>query len=334
MMAQAHNNAAVQRQQDNSPASLARHYTDVVEQRVAEMVRDGGLHLPRDYSAANAVRAAYLKLQDVQDKDKQPVLQVCTKHSIANALLNMVVQGLNVDKQQGYFIAYGKTLSFQRSYFGSMTLAMRVRPDITEDGFASAVVYVGDELEYEIIRGKRQVSMHKQRLENIDKSKIVAAYCEIYAEDGRLVNSELMTFEEIKQAWKQSKMYPIENNGKIKANSTHDKFTADMAIKTVINKACKPIINMSSDKALLAEVQRASELSDELGAQAEAEAHANRDFIDIAPEPMPEQSHALPDSHADENGVVYDTPEHQDSDPAEIPLLQPQTAQAQTEPSF
>jgi recombination protein RecT len=40
------------------------------------------------------------------------VLQACTRDSIANALLDMAVQGLNPAKKQGYFIAYGKQLVF------------------------------------------------------------------------------------------------------------------------------------------------------------------------------------------------------------------------------
>ncbi|RME62433.1 MAG: recombinase, partial [Nitrospirae bacterium] len=42
---------------------------------------------------------------------KGPVLQVCTKESIVNALLDMCIQGLSVN--QGYFIPYENILTFQ-----------------------------------------------------------------------------------------------------------------------------------------------------------------------------------------------------------------------------
>ena len=40
----------------------------------------------------------------------------------------------------------------------------------------------------------------------------------------------------------------------------HDKFTADMCERTVINKACKPIINSSSDKSIIAQYAEKSDL--------------------------------------------------------------------------
>lgn len=306
-------------------AAIAKQYTDMVETRVAELVNSGGIHLPADYSAANAVRAAFLKLQDVQTKDKQPVLAACTRHSITNALLSMVVQGLNVDKNQGYFIAYGDALTFQRSYFGAMAVARRVNPNIAADGFAYAVVYEGDDFEFSIRRGKRVVEVHRQRLENIDKGKIIAAYCEVYGTDGQLIHSELMTMDEIKQAWRQSKMYPVDEKGNIKTGSTHDKFTADMALKTVINKTTKPIINSSSDRALLSAVRGALEIADEHVARAEAAEHANGEIIDLDPMPSPEP-HALP--HDAETGEVLDMPEDMEPMPLTMSMQPPAAAQA------
>jgi len=62
----------------------------------------------------------------------------------------------------------------------------------------------------------------------------------------------------------------------VKESSTHGKFTADMAMKTVINKTCKAIINSSSDNALLLEtMKRNDELADRASAEAEIEALAN-----------------------------------------------------------
>ena len=94
-----------------------------------------------------------------------------------------------------------------------------------------------------------------------------------------------MTLEQIKQSWKQSKQKPILDNGKIKAGSVHDKFTTDMALRTVINKACKPIINSSNDSQLMMEaIRHADGIQTEEDVQSEINENANREAIDITPE--------------------------------------------------
>jgi len=100
--------------------------------KIKALENEENLHLPPTYSAVNALNSAWLVLQEVQDRDKNLVLYSCTKSSIINSLLNMVVMGLNPMKQQGYFIAYGKSLSFQRSYHGAKAVAMMVSPDIKD----------------------------------------------------------------------------------------------------------------------------------------------------------------------------------------------------------
>lgn len=295
----------------NNVPAIAKQYVAAVEKRVADLAKNGGLHLPADYSASNALRSAFLQLQEVQTKDKRPVLEACTPASITNALLSMVVQGLNVDKKQGYFIAYGQSLTFQRSYFGSMAVAKRVSPDIQE--FAHAVVYEGDTLEYEIKRGKRVITKHAQSLGNIDKTKIVAAYCEAYGSDGAVIHGELMTMDEIKQAWRQSKMNPVNDKGEISQGGTHGKFTADMAMKTVINRCCKYIINQSDDSTLLQAVRITSEIADEHEAQAEAAEYANQKYIDVEPQASP-----LALGHDQETGEVLDMPQQEQPETADM----------------
>ena len=218
--------------------------------RIEEFQMSGSIDIPENYSPANALRSAWLILQDTVNKDKLPVLTTCTKESIANALLKMVVLGLNPAKKQCYFIPYGKNLSCDSSYFGEMATAKRVHGNIPDDGFSYSVVYQGDDFEYERKRGKVRVIKHGQKLENVNKANVLAAYCEIYDGNDKLINSELMTFDEIKQAWRQSKMSPVSENGNVGQGGTHGKFTADMCLKTAIRKACKPIINSSDDKNL------------------------------------------------------------------------------------
>lgn len=256
---------------------VKKNTVDVVASKVREFQESGQLHLPGDYSPENAMKSAWLILQNTLDRDKKPVLTVCSRDSIANSLFDMVVQGLNPAKKQGYFIAYGKQLVFQRSYFGTMALIKRV--DSTVEDIFAEVVYEGDTFKYRINRGKKEVTEHEQSLDNVDGQKIKAAYCMIIDTSGEVKRTEIMTINEIKQAWKQSQVKPVDENGVIRSGSTHEKFTADMCKKTVINKACKPIINSSSDNYLFREsFNRAAEISAE-----EEVAHEIRENANIGP---------------------------------------------------
>lgn len=263
---------------------IKQETADVVLSKIQVFQQKGELDLPPNYSAANALKSAWLILQDTLDKNKKPVLEVCLRHTIANALLDMVVQGLNPSKKQCYFIAYGNKLSMQRSYFGTKAVCLRVDKNISD--IYAEVVYQGDELEYSIERGRRIIETHRQKLDNIDDSKIVAAYAVALDKDGEVKRSELMTMDQIKAAWKQSKMYPIDNSGNIKPESTHGKFTAEMAKKTVTNRLSKHIINASSDSDLLIKsVRRSDDEASEAEAQEEIEDYANSgEIIDIDPD--------------------------------------------------
>jgi len=247
---------------------------DIVAKNIRTFIERGELCLPTNYNVSNALKAAWLILQSTLDKEQHPALEVCTKQSIANALLDMIVQGLNPMKKQNYFIVYGKTLSCQRSYFGSMAVAKMVQSKV--DDFAFAVVYEGDIFKYGIKHGKKMVNEHEQELQNIDKKKIVAAYAIALDKDGNPFKTEIMTIDEIHQAWKQSKMGVFDDNGNVKSTSTHGKFTADMCLKTVINKCCKAIINASSDNALLLErINKNEDLADQAEVEEEIEENAN-----------------------------------------------------------
>lgn len=249
----------------------------------------GTLALPGDYSPENALKSAWLILQTVQDRDKRPALEVCTEASIINALLDMVIQGLNPAKKQCYFIVYGKSLTCQRSYFGDQALAQRVDPGIE---IFSGVVYEGDEFSIEIARGRKSVS-HKQKLENIDNDKIVAAYCGIVDANGEELGTEVMTWEQITQSWGMSKTY---NPGQ----GTHGDFPDQMALRTVIRRRCKPIINKSNDALLREAVQRQEMNSVDASIDAEAAELANRQSIGVESKIVDAEFHESPVSQDDE----------------------------------
>lgn len=261
---------------NNTTLALVKKDTvDVVSERIRKFQETGELCLPAKYSPENAMKSAWLLLQDTVDRNGKPAFEVCTRDSIANALLDMVVQSLNPAKKQCYFIVYGNKLQLQRSYFGTMHVAKMVNPDIVD--IIADVVYADDEFEYEKIRGKNIITKHKQKLSNIDKSKIIAAYCTIVYNNDK-EETTIMTFDEIKQAWKQSKMAPVNEKGEIKPGTTHDKFTAEMAKKTVTNRACKSIINSSDDSNLIISAYKSSD-DEEHDAKIEAEIQENANTI-------------------------------------------------------
>lgn len=291
-------------EQKQTLALLKKDTVDIVAARVRQFQESGQLHLPANYSAENAMKSAWLTLQSTVDRNGKSALEVCTKDSIANSLLDMVVQGLNPAKKQGYFIVYGNKLTFQRSYFGTMAVAMQV--DNSIQNIIAEVVYEGDTFKYKINRGRKEITEHEQALENIDGGKIKAAYCLVINNDGEIVKTEIMTIDEIKKAWAQSQMKPIDEKGNIKAGTTHDKFTAEMCKKTVINRTCKPIINASSDAHLLRSFSRTDEVIAEENAAAEIAENANKEVIDIEyeiTEPEPEtQATQAEEAHESTDG--------------------------------
>ncbi|QQE80891.1 recombinase RecT [Alicyclobacillus sp. SO9] len=253
-------------------ALLKKDTVDVVADKIKQFQNKNELHFPANYSPENALKSAWLTLQSTVDKDKNPVLTTCTRDSIANALLDMVVQGLTPAKNQVYFIPYGKALTCQRSYFGTMAVTKRVTG---AKEFFAEVVYKGDDFEFEINRGRKTVVKHKQTMESINGGEIVGAYCMIIMPD-ESERTEFMTMDEIRQAWKQSRMNPDA------PNSTHNKFPAEMAKRTVINRACKILMNTSDDSSLVMRTfERQGDAADEAEVQQEIAENANQETIDI-----------------------------------------------------
>lgn len=174
--------------------------SEQVLSRIEQFQKDGSMILPKNYSVENHMKSAWLALQEVEDKDHHKALQICTKESIANSLLDMVLQGLSVSKKQGYFIVYGNKLIFQRSYFGTIALAKRAGGIVSEP--VANVIYDGDDFQYEIDPKTAKVSIikHSQKLENIDNSKIKGAYALVTLADGT-TQVTIMSMQQIRAAW-------------------------------------------------------------------------------------------------------------------------------------
>jgi recombination protein RecT len=223
------------------PAVAEKDITTQVLQKVQAFEKSGELRIPKDYSPENALKGAMLVLTELKTKDGSNALQYCSKTSIAQALLKMVVEGLSVLKKQGYFIPYDKELTWIRSYQGSIALAKRVA-EVKEVN--AVVVYQNDLFEYgiDVKTGRAVIYKHDQKLANIANDKIIAAYAIVIYKDGS-TDATIMSMDEIRTAW---------NQGAPKGNSpAHKNFTQEMAKKTVINRACKTPINSSTDVILV-----------------------------------------------------------------------------------
>jgi recombination protein RecT len=236
-----------------------------------------GLSFPKDYNLSNALMGAYLVLKETKDKNNKPVLESCTSTSIANSLMNMATLGLSVQKKQGYFVSYAGQCQFQRSYFGNITIARRYG---MKDVHAE-IIYPGDKFKYHIEDGNKVLDSHEQEFMNIDNDKILGAYAVVLMEDGTK-HLEVMNMKQIKQAWLQG--YGYKENG----NGTHQKFTDQMAKKTVINRALKQIINTHGD-VFVQEVEEATEeipKQDIIEHEVAYEIEQNANKEEFIPEPM------------------------------------------------
>jgi len=231
---------------NNAPVKK-ENVVGIVMEKVAKLQKNNQLVLPPNYSPQNALMSAWLELQHITTKNNQPVLQACSQPSIANALYEMVIFGLNPAKKQCYFIPYGKQLIMQPSRYGYEAMARRADPRI--DKIVAEVVYEGDEFEYEIKFGEKYITKHKQKLSN-KNNQPEGAYCVLLNGKGNVLKTEIMTYEQIKKSWQKSPMRPVLENGELKKGSTHVEFLEEMIKKTVIRRACKQIIQSSDDSNL------------------------------------------------------------------------------------
>lgn len=258
----------------------AKNLVDVVSDSIIDLEGQGKIDLPPDYSAANALRGAYLALQETNNRKGQPVLEACTPYSITNALLEMIIKGLNPAKEQCYFVAYGDQLSLMESYFG-MTLIARQAASVS-DVYAE-VVHQDDKFAYKIKDGLRVITKHEQTLKSKD-SPIVGAYCVVTFTDGRPPRVDVMTMKQIETAWKQGSYNP-ENK---KYKSAHEKFPEEMARKVIIRRTLKPYVNSAVD--MIAEVID----------ETKKEINASEEFIEITADDFQEKTPLEPENEKEE----------------------------------
>lgn len=223
------------------PAAEKVAVTEKVRQQIEDLQSKGQIAIPKNYSPENALKMAWLGLQEVKDRAGKLAIQVCKPDSIHQALFNMVIQGLSPAKKQCYFIAYGDQLTLMRSYLGAIAVTKRLEGVKDVKGYA---LYEGDvfETEYDIATASIKVVKYQPAFDNIDIKAVKGAFAVVLGENGP-IHTEIMTMAQIKSSW---------NQGATKGSSpAHNNFTDQMAIKSVINRACKKYWNTSDDSDLL-----------------------------------------------------------------------------------
>lgn len=269
----------------------SKNVGDLVLARVDAMCQTGFV-LPKDYNVTNAIKASMLVLQDVKDKNGKPALEVCTPNSIQTALFQMIVKGIDVSKQQGYFVAYGSQLQLQESYFGKVLRVKRIFPNWNP---SPVLVHEGDSFKYAVDAetGRKYLVEHTQSMENLDK-KIVGGYLYLPCADGGK-DLFVMTAKMIATAHSKSRS----------GGATAKEFPEKMYAKTLVSSGCTMILNSTPSNAAYADndddptnphvnnddVQDVEEVVDAPNALPEAPANADPDTGEIHNNPaVAEQS--------------------------------------------
>lgn len=220
----------------NQIATIKQDVSSQVLAKIHSFQESGEITIPKDYSVENALKSAYIVLSD----PKNNILTKCSKSSIAEALLKMVVHGVSPVKKQCYFIPYGDKLECSISYAGNIAIAKRYG-NLKE--IKGQAIFKGDEFTFEVdpTTGRKKVLKHSQTLESLGSNEVIGAYAVMQFADGT-IDTEIMNIKQIEASWKQG--------GSKGASPAHKNFADQMAIKTVINRACKLVINSSDDNVL------------------------------------------------------------------------------------
>ncbi len=278
-----------QNQNDQQLEVVKKDISAQVLAKVDTFQKSGELRIPKDYSPENALKSAYLILTDPRNN----LLAKCTKESVANALLKMVVWGLSPLKKQCDFIPYGDKLECTPEYTGNIVLAKRYG---NLKWIKANAIFENDEFVFQVDAdtGCKRIVKHEQSLESIGSKNLKGAYAIYQLNDGT-TDVEVMSMIQIRDAW---------NQGPMKGNSpAHKNFPDQMAMKTVINRACKMLVRSSDDSALYTgdENDDISPIEREINQNANAE---DISFVDIV----------------DEN---HETTEAPDQDPKQEPTTVP-----------
>ena len=225
------NKELVVKQQNNGAVANVKP-ADIVINQFGDLIAKGQLEFPKNYNYVSAVKYAALVISQTKS------LCDCTKSSIAQALSDMALQGLDVSRKHGYFIKFGNELKFFRSYFGDVAAIM-------QSGFVkdikALVVYEGDTFETGIVNDEEVVLCHQTSFAN-KNNPIIGAYA-VAILTGGIKRYCIMTKKEIDKSWAKST--------NAEKNTTQRDFPQEMAKRTVIRRLVKMLFNSSNTKRLI-----------------------------------------------------------------------------------
>lgn len=262
---------------ENKTTAVAVKSNDIgsqVIQRVDDLCKVG-FALPKDYNHVNAIKASMLVLSELKDRNGRPFNEVCTPQSIQKALFSMATKGLDVSRNQAYYIVRGNQLCLHESYFGKVARVKRVYPDFDP---TPRVIYQDDVFEYttDVKTGRMQLVKHEQKIENLDKD-FVGAYMYLPCPDGGQ-KLYIMTKKAIVQAWMKSSN---------KSMTVHHEFREKMIGKTIINSGCTMIIN-ATPELFESNIQvNENGNDDDIVEEVQAETLSESEPIEINPDEIP-----------------------------------------------
>ena len=194
-----------------------------------------GMVLPENFNPTNSLKKARMMLNDMKVQGK-PVLDVCTKESVIQCLIDSCCKGLDYSEMQVYFIPRANIMTNLESVYGRIARAKRA-----SRYYKPIVQYVheGDDFQIgvDVTNGKTIIKKHETSLDNLDKP-IVAAYTFV-TDDNNDTEVFIMTKREWLTSWKKS------SNG----GAVAKEFERDMIFRTIIKKSTKSLVN-SNIKAI------------------------------------------------------------------------------------
>lgn len=223
-MAEEHNNQITQvTKQDIASAIGNSGIADSILANFNKLATQGQLVFPKGYNLGNQLKLMYTSLSQNGSISK------ATAISIGEALTEAVIQGLEIDKKQLYFIVYDRKLTMFRSYYGDISVAKRT--GLVKD-IRARVIYKGDEYEIDTNEdGESIITGHRTKLANMDND-IEGAYAWAELPNGKRLYC-IMTWNEIQKNWSKSK-----SGGGVQKD-----FPQEMAKRTVIRRLVKMIFN-------------------------------------------------------------------------------------------
>ena len=212
---------------------LPKNMGDTIYNTLTRYERNGAIDIPAGYSVGNALKTAWLKIQD------DSKLMACTDASKANAMLQMCVLGLDVSKSQAYLIPYGNKCTLMPSYFGKQLMIMRIHG---VKNIVAGVIYKDteynltvDEYGNDIINIVKPCPLEKRTSENIS-----GAWCKIILSKEVFGMSEfdcIMNKKQIDKSFSKAQTKNVQND-----------FPEEMSKRTVINRCVKNFVNTRTDQ--------------------------------------------------------------------------------------